>query len=65
LIKGIPPAIPPPQPKIAFKALNLNSRGEWEKYCKSGNKPKNVPASPQYVYKNKGWKGWPDFLGKI
>jgi superfamily II DNA or RNA helicase len=54
-----------PEVKIAVKALNLNSRGEWEKYCKSGNKPKNVPASPQYVYKNKGWKGWPDFLGKI
>ena len=54
-----------PEAKKAVKSLHLSSRSEWEKYCKSGNKPKNIPASPQYIYKNKGWKGWPDFLGKI
>ncbi|MFM8316798.1 MAG: hypothetical protein ACKOAV_00290, partial [Bacteroidota bacterium] len=52
-----------PETKKAVKALRLSSRSEWEKYCKSGKKPKNIPASPQYVYKNEGWKGWPDFLG--
>mgnify|MGYP000114816493 FL=1 len=54
-----------PVTKKAVKALRLSSRSEWEEYCKSGKKPKNIPASPQHVYKNKGWKGWPDFLGKI
>lgn len=26
-------------------------------------KPKNIPAAPSKVYKEKGWNGWPDFLG--
>ena len=27
-------------------------------------KTKNIPYRFDIVYKNKGWKGWPDFLGK-
>jgi hypothetical protein len=28
-----------------------------------GKIPKGIPATPHDVYKNKGWNGWPDFLG--
>jgi hypothetical protein len=49
--------------KLAQK-LRLRNRTEWEKYCKAGDKPLNVPSSPNYIYKNKGWNGWADFLGK-
>ena len=44
--------------------LNLKSGAEWETYCKSEKKPTNIPAQVYWSYKNKGWKGWKDFLGK-
>jgi len=43
--------------------LNLKSQTEWNEYCKSGNKPNNIPNSPYSVYKNKGWVSWGEFLG--
>jgi hypothetical protein len=42
--------------------LGFKNRDNWFQYCKSGNKPDNIPASPQLVYK-KEWKGWGNFLG--
>ena len=44
------------------RSLGLKSVREWEKYCKSGNKPDDVPSSPANNYK-KDFKGWGDFLG--
>lgn len=35
---------------------------EWKEYCKSGNKPKNIPAKPDLIYKDK-WSGWDDWFG--
>jgi hypothetical protein len=43
--------------------LNFKNRVDWEKYCKSGNRPENIPSHPQLNYKNKGWLGYGDFLG--
>ena len=43
-------------------SLNLKSKSEWYKFSKSKNKPKNIPANPPGVYKNKGWISWGDFL---
>ena len=45
------------------RALNLKSQKEWQKYCKSGNKPDDIPQDLVNTYKNKGWKGFGDFLG--
>ena len=39
------------------------SKTEWANYCKSGKRPTNIPYSPDKTYKNKGWKGYPDWLG--
>jgi superfamily II DNA or RNA helicase len=44
--------------------LKLNSVKEWNLYSKSGKRPNNIPSNPQNPYKNTGWKGWADFLGK-
>jgi superfamily II DNA or RNA helicase len=44
--------------------LKLNSVKEWNLYSKSGKRPSNIPSNPQNPYKNKGWNGWADFLGK-
>ena len=45
------------------RKLNLKSRTEWKEYCKLNNKQDDLPRCPEGVYKNKGWKGWGDFLG--
>ena len=45
------------------RKLNLKSGTYWSEYCKSGNKPNNIPRNPDQTYKNKGWTTWGDFLG--
>ncbi len=44
--------------------LKLKSDSEWRKYCRSGKKPKDIPAKPDRTYLNKGWKGIADWVGK-
>jgi hypothetical protein len=44
-------------------ALNLKSKMEWSTYCKSGQKPADIPASPSATYSDRGWAGWGDWLG--
>jgi len=44
--------------------LNQKDTKEWNEYCKTGNKPDDIPADPLRVYKNAGWTGWGDWLGK-
>jgi hypothetical protein len=45
------------------RSLGLKGSTEWWTYCDSGNKPDNLPTNPNRTYKNKGWKGFKDFLG--
>jgi hypothetical protein len=42
--------------------LQFRSREEYSKWCKSGQKPDDIPADPAAVYKDQ-WKGWGDWLG--
>ena len=44
-------------------ALGLKSQKEWGEYAKSEKKPDDIPASPHGTYKDKGWKGYGDWLG--
>jgi superfamily II DNA or RNA helicase len=41
----------------------LKSQAEWGTYCKSGDKPDNIPANPWKVYAGKGWVSLGDWLG--
>jgi len=50
--------------KIVRK-LDFKSSEEWNNYCKSGKRPKNIPSNPSKTYKNKGWISWSDFLGIV
>jgi len=50
------------QARRLARSLHLTGFEEWEKHCKSGKKPKDIPTAPDTVYK-KEWKGWGDFLG--
>jgi hypothetical protein len=49
--------------------LNLKSRNEWHQFCKGqipekGALPPDIPTNPHRNYKNLGWKGYADWLGK-
>ena len=43
--------------------LKLKSIAEWRAYCRSGKKPKDIPAGPESIYADAGWAGFPDWLG--
>jgi hypothetical protein len=45
------------------RSLNLKSQTEWQAYCKSGQKPFNIPGTPNAVYKDNGWICWGDWTG--
>jgi hypothetical protein len=38
---------------------------DWRNHTKKPTFPYDIPKSPHIYYKNKGWKGWADFLGKV
>lgn len=40
----------------------LKSSVQWEKYFKLNKLPIFIPLNPNISYKNKGWKGWGEFL---
>jgi len=43
-------------------SLKLKNQKEWDAYCKSGDKPDDIPRNPNRVYQ-KEWKGLGDWLG--
>jgi superfamily II DNA or RNA helicase len=45
------------------RRLRLKSQVEWKSYCKSGEKPIDIPSNPNLVYRNDGWAGIGDWLG--
>jgi hypothetical protein len=45
------------------KSLGLQSKGDWFRWTKSGNRPDDIPANPADSYERDGWRGWADFLG--
>lgn len=47
-----------------LKIEGSNNYNEWIDFiARSKDFPKDIPRTPQHVYK-KNWKGWDDFLGK-
>ena len=45
------------------RSLNLKNYREWYQYAKTDERPNDIPSNPFDVYKNDGWKGYPDWLG--
>jgi hypothetical protein len=45
------------------RRLHLKSFAEWLDYCKSSQKPPDIPSNSQTVYRDAGWAGWGDWLG--
>lgn len=44
-------------------SLKLKNRRAWRQYCANGEKPADIPSTPDGIYKNKGWTSWKDWLG--
>jgi hypothetical protein len=44
------------------RGLGLKSQIEWKAYCKSGQKPDDIPSNANLVYANDGWAGMRDWL---
>lgn len=42
--------------------LGITTRREWERKKVWKSCGLAIPGSPYYYYKNKGWRGWEDFL---
>src|SRR5262249_39233860 len=45
------------------RSLGLNSKADWETYCRSGKKPVDIPTDAYRVYSDTGWAGMGDWLG--
>ena len=45
------------------RKLNFQTKTQWMKYCKSGEKPNDIPTVPENTYRNKGWISIYDWLG--
>ena len=43
--------------------LGLKSQKEWFAWSSSGDRPHDIPSSPERTYKSFGWTSFPDFLG--
>ncbi|MFW5890608.1 MAG: hypothetical protein ACOCUI_00135 [bacterium] len=49
--------------RLFTRQLGLKNYREWKKYRKTKQKPNDIPATPENIYKNNGWKGYDDWLG--
>lgn len=38
--------------------MGFNRTRQWQKYCKSGKRPINIPSNPSKTYKRNGWINW-------
>ena len=50
--------------KLMLKKLNIQNTDDWKRLRKLNKIPNSIPSNPDKKYKDKGWKGWADFLGK-
>ena len=55
--------LPFKQAREFVRSLKLKSIEEWIAYRRSGNKPSNIPGSPEQTYRGE-FEGFPDFLGR-
>lgn len=55
--------LPFKEARLFVQKLEFKNRRSWKNYCKSGQRPSNIPASPNILYKENGWSGMGDFLG--
>ena len=55
--------LPYEEARVFVHSLELESENQWREFKRIGIKPENIPSKPEKVYKDKGWKGFRDWLG--
>jgi hypothetical protein len=45
------------------RKLKLKTQKEWNEWSKSGQRPSNIPSTPDKTYRDDGWISWADWLG--
>jgi predicted RecB family nuclease len=55
--------LPFEEARTHMRRLGLKNRDEYWAWQRSGRRPKSIPASPEKIYKNMGWKDLGDWLG--
>lgn len=45
------------------RSLNFRTNAKWRDYSVGGNRPSDIPAKPDIVYRESGWIDWADWLG--
>lgn len=45
------------------RKLRLRSEQHWRKFTKTSKLPTDIPATPNQVYRDRGWRGMGDWLG--
>jgi superfamily II DNA or RNA helicase len=57
------PCRPFEEARMFTRTLNIKSPEKWMSYCQGYSKPEDIPIYPEITYKDKGWKGYQDWLG--
>jgi len=55
--------LPYEEAKKIVQAQNFKLRDDYKDWIRSEDGPENIPNAPNWVYKNKGWKNWTEYLG--
>src|SRR5437773_2027551 len=45
------------------RSLGLKNEAGWRAYCRSGQRPEDIPSTPAEAYSAAGWRGMGDWLG--
>ena len=54
----------PFQKALVFaRSLNLTGQIAWNTWCKSGERPDDIPSAPYKIYEHDGWDGYGHWLG--
>eukprot|EP00944_MAST-04C_sp_MAST-4C-sp1_P003293 g3293.t1 len=56
--------LPYEEAKKVVNALGLKSRVDWRRWSRTERPPDIIPSHPEKIYKNAGWNGLADWLGK-
>jgi len=52
------------QARTFVRSLSMRTADDWRQYCASELKPNDIPSNPNVVYKDRGWAGMGDWLGR-
>ncbi len=62
--EALPAFLPFDQARHFMQRQGLKDIRQWNQWKEEGKRPNFIPSFPHMAYKNKGWEGFPDFLGK-